>query len=123
MRVTARSIWFYWVAPSSTNGEKRDENPRCCYFCRRHESDAAVVCTGNHYHCCPAGRSGEGNFVGRRGPDKPRGGLRAWLHDDPEGMPRNHLELPEVCWQRHQTARQKLSQRAQGAAQDDRWHA
>ena len=49
------------------------------------ESDDVVVCTGNHCHCCLAGRSGEGNFVGRRGPNEPGGGLPAWLPDDPRG--------------------------------------
>ena len=66
-------------------------------FCR--EFDDVVVCTGNHCHCCSAGRSREGNFVGRRGPNKPGWGLRAWLRDGPEGMPRSQLELQEVYCQ------------------------
>ena len=97
-----------------------DESPRCCHFCRRHEPDGVVVCTGNHSHCCPAGRSGAANFVGRGGPNKPRGGLHAWLHDDPERMPSNSVWLPAVCSQGRQTARQKMNHGAHGAEADDR---
>lgn len=112
LQTLARRAWFYWAAPPSTNGETRDENPRRYYLRRRHESDDAVVCTGNHYPSCLTGKSGKANFVGRRGPGKPGRGLRAWLHDDFAGMPRSHLELQEVRSQEDQTARPKMSRGA-----------